>query len=93
MISNEDTALHQLMFIRICAAYFGDPEFAMDQLEKLINIDTGGINNCWHRVMKEVRQLPRFKKLIRDIGLVDYWNELGWPGICHQLDNGDFECD
>jgi len=43
--------------------------------------------------MHEVRQTPRFKKFVKDIGLVDYWNKFGWPEICHQLDNGDFECD
>jgi TolB-like protein len=79
--------------IMIWAAYFKDPDFAMDQLEKLINIDAGGINNCWYPVMHDVRQLPRFKKLVKKIGLVDYWNKFGWPDICHKLDNGDFECD
>jgi TolB-like protein len=79
--------------IMIWAAYFHDPDFAMDQLEKLVNIDAGGINNCWYPVMHDVRQLSRFKKLVKKIGLVDYWNKFGWPDMCHKLDNGDFECD
>jgi TolB-like protein len=79
--------------IMIWAAYFGDPDFAMDQLEKLVNIDAGGINTCWYPVMHDVRQLPRFKKLVKKIGLVDYWNKFGWPDTCHKLDNGDFVCE
>jgi hypothetical protein len=43
--------------------------------------------------MKEVRQTARFKKLVIEIGLIDYWNEFGWPDICRPLKNGDFECD
>lgn len=79
--------------IMIWAAYFHDPDFAMDQLEKLVNIDAGGINNCWYPVMHDVRQLPRFKKLVKKIGLVDYWNKFGWSDMCHKLDDGTFECD
>ena len=38
--------------------------------------------------MREMRQLPRFKKFIKEIGLFDYWNKFGWPDICRRLDNG-----
>jgi len=79
--------------IAFWAAYFGDPEFAMDALEKVVNTDAGAINNYWCPLMKQVRQLPRFNKLVKKIGLVDYWEQLGWPDMCHKLDNGDFECD
>jgi hypothetical protein len=47
----------------------------------------------WTPVLREVRQLLRFKEFVREIGLDDYWNEFGWPDICHSLDNGNFECD
>jgi len=82
-----------LMGISMLAAYFGDPEFAMELIEKvgIQRVDT--ISNLWYPVMKEVRQLPRFKEFLREIGLVDYWNQFGWPDICRPLDNGDFECD
>jgi hypothetical protein len=43
--------------------------------------------------MHKVRQLPRFKEFIRNMGLVDYWNKFDWPDICRPLENGDFECD
>ncbi|NHJ87641.1 MAG: hypothetical protein FK734_19425 [Asgard group archaeon] len=47
----------------------------------------------WFPVMHEVRQLPRFKEFVKEIGLVDYWNKFGWPDFCHQLENGDFKFD
>ena len=75
------------------AAYFGDPEFAMEAYEKAVSMCGTNLYKIWLPVMREVRQLPRFKEFVREIGLVDYWNKFGWPDICHQLDNGDFECE
>jgi hypothetical protein len=75
------------------ASYFGDPELAMNLMEKGLNVDLGSFFFMWFPIMEEVRQTPRFKEFIRKNGLVDYWNEFGWPDICHELENGDFECD
>jgi TolB-like protein len=79
--------------ISILAAYFGDPEFAMDTMEKSIRKHAGGLFKIWYPVMKEVRQLPRFKEFVREIGLVDYWKEYGWPDLCRPVGDDDFVCD
>ena len=81
------------MCTSVWAAYFGDPEFAIDAIEKAANLEASGLFWVWLPVMKEVRQLPRFNEFVREIGLVDYWNEFGWPYLCRPLGNGDFECD
>jgi len=81
------------MYIALWAAWFGDSGFAMDAMERGLHINASGAFWVWMPVFHEVRQTPRFKSLIKKIGLVDYWNKFGWPDICHQLDNGDFECD
>lgn len=91
--SNSNLSTFNLMEISWWAAHFGDPEFALDLIEKVLNVDHSSGFIMWWPVMKEVRQLPRFKKFVKEIGLVDYWNKFGWPDICHELDNGDFECD
>jgi adenylate cyclase len=78
--------------ISILAAYFGDPEFAMDAMEKGMKISPRGLFKIWYPVMKQVRQLPRFKKLMREIGLVEYWKQFGWPDLCHPVGDDDFEC-
>ena len=79
--------------ISILAAYFGDSEFAMGAMEKGIKINASGLFKIWHPVMREVRQLPRFKELMKEIGLVDYWKEYGWPDLCRPVGDDDFVCD
>jgi TolB-like protein/class 3 adenylate cyclase/Tfp pilus assembly protein PilF len=79
--------------IALWAAYLGDYDFAMDSMEKSVRINGLHVFFFWFPVMQEVRQQIRFKEFVKKIGLVDYWNEYGWPDICRPLDNGDFECD
>jgi hypothetical protein len=41
-----------------------------------------------------MRQLPGFKDLVRDLGLVDYWRTSGkWSDFCHPVGEDDFECE
>jgi len=91
--NNNNLNASSLETLSLWAAYFGDPEFAMQAMEKGIRMESSGIFFAWFPVMHEVRQTRRFKKFVKDIGLVDYWDKYGWPDICHQLDNGDFVCD
>jgi len=79
--------------ISVWAAYFGDPEFAMDALKKAIRINATVLYAVWSPVTQETRHLPRFKEFIKEIGLVDYWNKFGWPDLCRPLGDVDFECD
>ena len=83
----------EFLYISMWAAYFGDPEFAMDAMEKGIKIEASGIFLAWFPVMHEVRQTPRFKKFFKKLGLVDYWNKFGWPDLCRPVGDGDFVCD
>jgi len=78
--------------LSFAAAYFNDPEFALTVAERVARYDPS-ILNFWFPVMHDVRQLPRFKEFVREIGLVDYWGKFGWPDICQPTDDGDFVCD
>ena len=40
----------------------------------------------------EVRQLEEFRDYMREIGMVDVWNDLGWPDRCEPAGD-DFRCD
>jgi TolB-like protein len=90
---SEALSTWNLQTIMLCAAYFGDPEFSMDVLLKVINMEAESIFHSYFPVMREVRKLPRYKEAVNEIGLVDYWHQLGWPDICRPMENGDFVCD
>jgi adenylate cyclase len=94
-IYTDDNALSErdITDISILAAYLRDTDFAMKAMERGNAINTAGLFKVWFPVMKEVRQLPRFKEFVREIGLVDYWKEYGWPDLCRLVGDDDFVCD
>ncbi len=47
----------------------------------------------WHPTYAAVRKTERFKKVARDLGLVEYWRARGWPAQCHAAGADDFTCD
>ena len=91
--SRDDINFWDLNFISMWAAYFGDPEFAINAMEKGVKVNTAGMSFSWWPVMKEVRELPRFKEFVRETGLINYWNRFGWPDLCHPVGDSDFECE
>jgi hypothetical protein len=46
----------------------------------------------WHPSYAAVRQLPRFKEYMREIGMVAYWQKRGWPAECYPVGD-DFSCE
>lgn len=46
----------------------------------------------WHPTYAAVRKTERFKKVVRDLGLVEYWRARGWPAQCHPVGANDFAC-
>jgi TolB-like protein/Tfp pilus assembly protein PilF len=39
----------------------------------------------WFRPAAAMRMDPRFAQFMRDIGLVSYWREYGWPDLCQPV--------
>jgi hypothetical protein len=91
--SDDNLSSMSLGAISIWVAFFGDPEFAMEVLVKSSGINAGHICFFWSPIMREVRQLSRFKEYVKKIGLVDYWKENGWPVLCHPVGDVDFICE
>ncbi|MFC1841169.1 tetratricopeptide repeat protein, partial [Thermodesulfobacteriota bacterium] len=89
----DDITIWNLADISMLAAYFDDPDFAMKTMEKAVSGYASYVSYFWFPVFNEVRQLPRFKGFVREIGLIDYWNEFGWPDLCHPVSDDDFECE
>jgi adenylate cyclase len=90
--SDERLSLFDLDMITVWASYFDEPGLAMDAIDKLCRINSLDIYR-WFPKMREVRQTPRFKKIIREIGLVAYWKEYGWADLCRPAGDDDFVCD
>jgi TolB-like protein len=47
----------------------------------------------WRDDLGEFRKSADFKRLVRDMGIWDYWTVHGFPARCRELNDGDFECD
>jgi TolB-like protein/DNA-binding winged helix-turn-helix (wHTH) protein len=70
------------------AAYFQEPELSL-QLWSEGTRDAAGL---WQPLMRDVRKMPAFKDLVRELGLVDYWRAYGWSDFCHPIGEHDFAC-
>ena len=47
----------------------------------------------WLPDARDFRATPYFKKLLRDGGVLAYWQEKGFPDFCRAVGDDDFECD
>jgi hypothetical protein len=74
------------------AAYFGDTELATDAFGKALLLDSTWLTFAWVPMMEPVRRHPRFKEVMTEMKLVDYWRATRWPARCRPLGDGDFEC-
>jgi TolB-like protein/DNA-binding winged helix-turn-helix (wHTH) protein len=79
--------------IALWAGHFGDAALALDAMRSLIAEASAQTVYLWRPQLKEMRQLPEFKALLREIGIVAHWQAYGWPDICRPLDGDDFVCD
>jgi len=75
------------------AAYFGEPEVAVAIFRRIHRRLLGVfIINFWHPLFREMRRLPAFKDLAREVGLVTYWRTTGqWGDFARPVGNDDFE--
>lgn len=81
-----------LTYMAAWSAYFGDPELALRQMGDAIAQQPSRVWYLWLPVFSDVRRQPGFKNLIRDLDLVDYWRDYGWPDNCRAAGDSDFEC-
>ncbi|MBN1833062.1 MAG: tetratricopeptide repeat protein [Deltaproteobacteria bacterium] len=81
-------------YIAQWASYFGEFELALQACRESIGSDQNYIWIIWRPIYKEMRQLPGFKNLVRDLEMVDYWRTSGkWGDFCRPVGEDDFECD
>jgi TolB-like protein len=82
--------------ISLWADYFGDKDLAVESMRRGITPETyDGFQfpSLWYPWATGLRSDPRFKEIVRDRGLVDYWRQSGeWGDFCKPLGADDFEC-
>jgi adenylate cyclase len=75
------------------AAHFGDTALALAAMRRAF-AELGGIaiGNIWFPEQKQMRRLPGFKTLVRDLGIYDYWRKSGhWGDFAKPVGADDFE--
>lgn len=76
----------------LLAAYFGDPEFALQAISHEARLTTIRYGALWYPVMAKVRELPGFEQLLIDVNLVDYYRAYGWTDHCRPQGVEGLEC-
>jgi hypothetical protein len=79
--------------IFLYADHFQDKELALAALRRAILVSQKtNLEGLWWPVETNLRTDPRFKELVREIGLVDYWRTTGkWGDFARPLGERDFE--
>ncbi len=70
----------------------GGEDAVMDSLEYASFNQYYVAVNYGSKPVRAVRATPRYKRLVKDIGMDEYWRERGWPSFCHPVGKVDFQC-
>ncbi len=77
------------------ADHFGDRDLALEALRRqYIDHKSSYYSYLWDPFETPLRTDPRFKQILRDIRLVEYFQASGkWNDFCKPMGNDDFECE
>ena len=75
----------------------GRPGPRVDRAPQLPQCTEAGPSDAWYAawllVHSGARADPRFKELMREGGLAEFWRQSGkWPDVCGPVGEDDFEC-
>ncbi len=79
--------------ISMWAALFDDIDLALATARRAyVELHSFGVFLLWQPVYCAMRRDERFKQLLRDLGIVDYWRQTGrWGDYARPLDDDNFE--
>lgn len=66
-------------------------EFYEDGLEAGYSVSASNMH-LWHSRYADLRKTERYKSFMRKRGIVEYWEERGWPDLCRPIGSDDFIC-
>lgn len=82
-----------MLNVALFAAHFGDMNLSIKALRRSLEFDrVSPLTFSWLPLMRPVRRHEEFKALLRELGIVEYWRESGWPDHCRPLRDDDFAC-
>jgi TolB-like protein len=85
----------RMFIIALYADAYGDRETAMRAILRATELSSGVPTTFfgWYPYKTVLRTDPRFKQMVREMGLVDYWRASGnWADYCKPVGTDDFEC-
>jgi TolB-like protein len=93
---SEDPANQEALRMWILASYalaIGDTDLGMTTMRHGV-VDMGGnVFILWGSSSPAMRTDPRFKQMLRDVGLIDFFRASGkWNDFCQPVGKDDFQC-
>jgi DNA-binding winged helix-turn-helix (wHTH) protein/TolB-like protein len=82
----------EALYFAALAARLGEHGSAVDLLRRVTEDVGSWLFWAWLPVFDATRREPEFRQLLRDVGIVAYWEKEGWPRMCHPA-GADFRCD
>ncbi|MFZ1988649.1 MAG: TIR domain-containing protein [Alphaproteobacteria bacterium] len=81
------------LVLSLYAGLFGDAELVLSALRRTyVDFGLPFKRFLWMPSAAEARKDPRFKQLVRDLGIADYWRRSGkWGDFARPLGDDDFE--
>ncbi len=83
----------RLVQLSLLAGAFGAVDVALSGLRRaFVDMNFVPQRYLWLPVLSQVRKAPRFKDIVRDLGLYSYWRQSGkWGEFARPVGNDDFE--
>jgi TolB-like protein len=90
--ANQDAT--RMAVITQYADHFGAPDVALAAMRRsLVELNGNIFSLLWSQTRPELRSDPRFKDILRDLKLVNYFRTSGnWGDFCKPVGEDDFEC-